>query len=165
MKHHVLHCGTVWFGTLLWLTALMAPAAAMSQDNPLGLKAHHITASVLDIDRATKWYQDMLGFKIVKQGSYQSGAMRFAELEIPGFGVGLIQLPGASGKTTTTASAQPSWVHIVFSVPDPNAAYQHLKQRHADVFTRAEPGPGPVTTFLIHDSEGNEIEIVAATPG
>ncbi len=33
-------------------------------DNPLQLRAHHATAAVKDIDRAVRWYRDVLGFTL-----------------------------------------------------------------------------------------------------
>ena len=131
---------------------------AQADRNPLGLKPHHATAAAADVDRAVKWYQDVLGFTLINRGSRQNGATQFADLEVPGFGIGLIQ----TGRATSAAAAGASgWVHIVFSVPDPDRAYTLLKMRGAEVTVRPNAPPGPIKTFLIHDSEGNEIEIVA----
>lgn len=145
------------------LLAAVLPVAAAEPVNPLQLKVHHITAAVTDIDRAVQWYQRVLGFRLVERGARNGGTFRFAELEIPGFGVALVQLAGAQAAPATDKPQAPDWVHIVFAVPDPQAAYTALKARGADVFTRG-PATSPVTTFLLHDSEGNEIEIVAAGP-
>ena len=135
-------------------------AGAQSDRNPLGLKPHHATASVVDLDRAIKWYQDILGFTIINRGSRQNGAFQFADLEVPGFGIGLIK---AGGSTSSAATGTSGWVHIVFSVPDPDRTYTLLKTRGAQVSIRPNAPPGPVKTFLLHDSEGNEIEIVAGS--
>jgi catechol 2,3-dioxygenase-like lactoylglutathione lyase family enzyme len=145
------------------LLAAVLPAVAAEPINPLQLKAHHITAAVTDIDRAVKWYREVLGLRLVERGERNGGAFRFAELEIPGFGVALVQLAGAQAAPATEKPQAPDWVHIVFAVPDPDAAYRELKARGADVFTRGTATP-PITTFLLRDSEGNEIEIVAAGP-
>jgi len=99
-----------------------------------------------------------VGFKVVNRGDRPNGT-RFADLEIPGFGIGLVQSPGASSPSTNAARS--GWVHIVFSVPEPARAHALLKARGADVSTRGNTPPADVTTFLVHDSEGNEIEIVA----
>jgi len=143
--------------------AAVLPAVAAEPANPLQLEAHHITAAVTDIDRAVKWYSEVLGFRLMQRGERNGGAFRFAELEIPGFGVALVQLAGAQVAPVTDKPQAPDWVHIVFAVPDPQAAYDALKARGADVYTRG-PATPPITTFLLHDSEGNEIEIVAAGP-
>jgi len=143
-----------------WLIVLLVagfcgPAAAQSTQNPLQLKPDHATASVANIDRAVRWYEDMLGFKVMNRGDRPNGS-RFADLAIPGFGIGLVQNPG----TPSANGARSGWIHIVFSVPDPARAFAMLKSRGADVATRGNPAPTQITTFLLHDSEGNEIEIV-----
>src|ERR1041384_485944 len=67
--------------------------SAQSTDNPLGLKPHHATAAVADLDRAVRWYEQMLGFRVVNRGDRPDGS-RFADLEMAGFGIGLVQNPG-----------------------------------------------------------------------
>jgi methylmalonyl-CoA/ethylmalonyl-CoA epimerase len=148
----------VWTSAAVLFVGVCASAAAQPAPDPLQLKPHHATAAVADIDRAVRWYQDVLGFKVVNRGDRPNGT-RFADLEIPGFGIGLVQSPGASSPSTNAARS--GWVHIVFSVPEPARAYALLKARGADVSTRGNTPPADVTTFLVHDSEGNEIEIVA----
>jgi quinoprotein glucose dehydrogenase len=131
-------------------------------DNPLRLRGHHVTASVKDIDRAVKWYQEVLGFTLAERGNRGNGMMQFAELKIPGFGVALVWLRDAP---TAPAPASPpmngaGWLHLVFAVPDVALAYRQLKQRGADVYLRPGQPAAPLTAFLLHDSEGNEIEIM-----
>jgi glyoxylase I family protein len=141
---------------ILYFAAFCSPAAAQSTPNPLQLRPDHATAAVADLERAIRWYQDVLGFTIVNRGERPNGS-RFADLEIPGYGIGLVQNPGTSPSTT---GARSGWIHIVFAVPDPARAFANLKSRGADVTTRGNPAPAQITTFLVHDSEGNEIEIV-----
>ena len=141
---------------VLLVMTLPRPAAAQSGPNPLQLRPDHATAAVADVDRAIRWYQEVLGFAIVNRGERQNGA-RFADLSIPGYGIGLVQNPGAAAPPPTTRSG---WLHIVFAVPDPARAYATLKARGADVSTRGNIAPAQITTFILHDSEGNEIEIV-----
>ena len=50
----------------------VATGEAVATDNPLGLTAHHITGSVIDIDRAVDWYQRVLGCRLLEQGSHQA---------------------------------------------------------------------------------------------
>jgi catechol 2,3-dioxygenase-like lactoylglutathione lyase family enzyme len=139
--------------------AASARAADSSPLNPLGLKAHHVTATVSDIERAVRWYREVLGLKVDDQGSRGDSGIKFAELSIPGFGVALIQLPGAMTRPRNAGEIVPNWMHIVFSVPDVPAAFKLLKSRGADAHTRDDSPP--TINFLLHDSEGNEIEIVA----
>jgi catechol 2,3-dioxygenase-like lactoylglutathione lyase family enzyme len=145
---------------LLILPNVRAGLLAQSgEENPLGLKAHHITAAVADVDRAVQWYREMLGFALLERGSHQNGAVQFAEMKIPGFGVALVQIQGQALPRPVTASSQPSWIHIVFSVADPDHTYRLLKERGAKVSTR-NPEGSPVTSFLVYDPDGNEIEIL-----
>jgi methylmalonyl-CoA/ethylmalonyl-CoA epimerase len=147
--------------------ALLIGTASASEaplQNPLRLQAHHITASVIDIDRAVKWYQDMLGFTLLERGTRQNGNFKFAELKIPGFGVALVQVGNPAPSAANRVIAPPDWVHIVFTVPDPDATFKLLKTRGADVFLRPGQPTSPIREFLMHDSEGNEIEIFPASP-
>ncbi len=145
-----------WTLGVAFLFCWSVSPAAQTSSNPLGLKAHHATAAVADLDRAVRWYQQMLGFAVINRGDRPNG-MRFADLQLPGYGIGLVQNPGAA---PPAVAARSGWIHIVFSVPDPAAAYATLKARGADVSVRGTPAPAQITTFLVHDSEGNEIEIV-----
>jgi catechol 2,3-dioxygenase-like lactoylglutathione lyase family enzyme len=141
--------------SLIFMVSLAGPSTPPA--NPLHLRAHHITANVADLDRAAAWYQRMLGFTVVERG--QHGALAFVELAAGEFGVALIKNPS----TTATANERtnvPHWVHIVFAVPDPNATYRLLQSKGATVHTRDDIVRGPVRSFLVKDSEGNEIEIV-----
>jgi methylmalonyl-CoA/ethylmalonyl-CoA epimerase len=140
---------------LLALT-VARPSAAQTPQNPLQLRPHHATAAVADLDRAIRWYQEMLGFTVATRGTRPDGG-RSADLEIPGYGVALVQYPGPAAPAPSRRSG---WVHIVFAVPDPARAYATLKERGADVSTRGTAAPSNITTFILHDSEGNEIEIV-----
>ena len=128
----------------------------------MGLVAHHVTASVSDVDRAVRWYTTVLGFAVRERGVRQNGAFEFAELSIPGFGVALVHIRSSAAAAPAPTAPQPAagWMHVVFSVTDADAAYRALKDKGADVWLRPQAPPGPVTTFLLHDSEGNEIEIV-----
>ena len=92
------HAGRVYWTCALAL--LFAGSAAAQDVNPLGLKAHHATASVADLDRAVRWYEQMLGFRAVNRGDRPNG-MRFADLEIPGYGIGLVQNPGPPASSST----------------------------------------------------------------
>jgi catechol 2,3-dioxygenase-like lactoylglutathione lyase family enzyme len=136
-------------------------ASAADPLNPLMLRPHHITAAVLDLDRAVNWYQQMLGFKIRQRGKH--GDIMFVELTIPGFGVALIKEPAGGQVGPTAADGAPRWLHIVFSVPDSDAAYHALETKGASLAARRSPN-GHIQSFLITDSEGNELEIIEDSP-
>jgi catechol 2,3-dioxygenase-like lactoylglutathione lyase family enzyme len=159
----------IFCAATLLVIAFCSPGRAQSTQNPLQLKPHHATAAVADLDRAIRWYEQMLGFKVVNRGERPNG-MRFADLELaappshdgastgPLFGIGLVQNPATP--SPSTSAARSGWIHIVFSVPEPARAFATLKARGADITVRGNPAPAQVTTFLLHDIDGNEIEIV-----
>ena len=133
-------------------------------DNPLGMTLHRITARVVDIARATAWYRDVLGFTVGETGTALDGAMRYAHLHLPGVGISLVQLDLPATAVAPGQAVVPCWVHPVLQVADVPRAFELLKQRGAHVFTRGPAGAGPVSTFLLNDSEGNELEIVGVAP-
>ena len=135
--------------------------STQAMGNPLGLKAHHITARVRDIARATAWYRDVLGLEPAEHGERMDGAMKYATLRLPGFAVSLVQLAQPATEVVAAQPLVPDWVHIVFSVPDPDALYRSLQARGEHLAMHGPPPSGPVSSFLVYDSEGNEIEIVA----
>lgn len=132
-------------------------------ENPLGLKFERITARVKDIERATSWYRDKLGFRVGETGTTPNGLMKFAYLDLPGFGVSLVQLDMPAREVAPGEQLLPCWVHPVFKVSDPHSLYAELKERGVGVFTRGPTVPERITGFLFNDSEGNEIEIVSET--
>jgi catechol 2,3-dioxygenase-like lactoylglutathione lyase family enzyme len=147
------------WSVLFGLATFSISVNGLAAENPLGLKAHHVTAAVLDLNRAITWYQTILGFKLAQQGSH--GAMQFAVLSIPGFDVALVKTPEKTPSIPPGEQGAPRWVHIVFSAPDPNQLFNALKSRGEKPYTHGGGNSGPLTSFLIQDSEGNEIEIVA----
>ncbi|MEY4761849.1 MAG: Glyoxalase/Bleomycin resistance protein/Dioxygenase superfamily [Pseudomonadota bacterium] len=131
-------------------------------EKTLRIRAHHITAIVLDLSRAVDWYRRVLGMELVEQGVREPGPVRFAELSMPGFGVGLVELPSTATTVRPPGILAPSWLHIVFSVPDLAEARDLMHSRGAHV--RAQSAGGKLTALLVDDSEGNEIEFLPESP-
>lgn len=131
-------------------------------DNPLQLKPHHVTAQVKDLDTAVHWYESVLGFTVVERGSRGGGAMTYAELQISGYRIALVQMgkPAVGAAVTAGDASEPHWIHPAFTVPDADRAYHLVKDRGGKPFLRPGQASDPVTGFLIKDSEGNEIEIL-----
>ena len=59
-------------------------ACAQSASDPLELSLHHATASVADLNRAVKWYQEKLGFKVALRRQLNPDA-EIAWMVAPGF--------------------------------------------------------------------------------
>lgn len=138
--------------------------SAESEDasDALQLVPHHATATVEDIDRAVAWYRDVLGFKVAERGARGPSKIKFAELTIPGYGIGLVQFPGTTRLAEDVRVTHPIWMHIVFSVPDMAGAKRLLEQR--GVALRTNERDGRIQALTFKDSEGNQIELVPAAP-
>jgi hypothetical protein len=68
----------------------------------------------------------------------------------------------AASPSDTPVPGEARWMHVVFTVPDAERAFNELKARGANPFLRPGQPSNPVTTFLLNDSEGNELEITSA---
>jgi catechol 2,3-dioxygenase-like lactoylglutathione lyase family enzyme len=159
---HACRTPALFIASSLFTTQVSSTQVSVAADahNPLHLRAHHVTARVWDIDRAARWYRDILGFHIDQQG--QHGDVKFVELSIPGFGIALIKEPSTGSRPAVPNRDVPRWLHIVFSVPRIDLTYRDLEAKGASLAARKSPD-GHIQSFLITDSEGNEVEIIEDT--
>jgi catechol 2,3-dioxygenase-like lactoylglutathione lyase family enzyme len=128
--------------------------------NALGLKAHHITGRVRDIDAVVEWYTGILDLELVERGELMGGKMKYAVLAIPGYSISFVQFVDPGLGAASGPMPVPHWVHPVFSVADPDATYRLLESRGVRLSTHG-PKPPVVKVFQLFDCEGNPLEIVA----
>lgn len=128
--------------------------------NALGLKAHHITARVRDIDAIVAWYTGILDLQLVERGEMMGGRMKYAVLGLPGYSISFVQFDEPGRDAASGPMPIPHWVHPVFSVADPDATYRLLESRGVRLATHG-PKPPVVKVFQLFDCEGNQLEIVA----
>jgi hypothetical protein len=78
---------------------------------------------------------------------------------IPGFRIDLIQYKGSSRlQTPNPRYLRQGFIHIVFQVPDLQAAYKGLQEMKQDVEQETQP-KNELWGLRLHDPEGNEIEL------
>jgi catechol 2,3-dioxygenase-like lactoylglutathione lyase family enzyme len=144
-------------GSLLWVALGQSSAA---QAAPLtGLAPHHVTISVENLDREADWYVNVLGFKAEPRNGSNPNFL-YQHVIIPGYRVDLIQYKGSS----RPASVNPlylrqGWIHIAFSVADLAAAFKELQALNTDVRADNKDAKGVPTRLVVHDPEGNEMEL------
>jgi catechol 2,3-dioxygenase-like lactoylglutathione lyase family enzyme len=128
--------------------------------NTLGLKAHHITGRVGDINAIVTWYMEILDLQLIERGELLGGRMKYAVLGLPGYSISFVQFDDPERGVSSGPAPIPHWVHPVFSVADPDATYRLLENKGVRLATHG-PKPPIVKVFQLFDCEGNQIEIVA----
>jgi predicted enzyme related to lactoylglutathione lyase len=114
-----------------------------------------VTVHVTDIQRARRFYSEVLG---LKELSFQEKASR-AAFALPGTTVQLtmhIQAPGEGGREPGTVSG------IVFYHPDPVAACAEIRRRGGTVTTEPHEFANPFAKgvrAVVADPDGNEFLI------
>ena len=118
-----------------------------------GLEA--VTVHVTDIQRARKFYSEVLGLKEV---SYQANASR-AAFELPGTSTQLtmhIQAEGEGGRAPGTVSG------LIFAHRDPVAACAEIRKRGGTIVDEPHEFTNPFSTGVrgtIADPDGNQFLI------
>jgi catechol 2,3-dioxygenase-like lactoylglutathione lyase family enzyme len=157
-------------GALIIAANLVATLSLSAQagTESLELTSHHATASVADLNRAIKWYQEKLGFKVVTRRKLDTNT-EMAWMATPDYRIDLLQRKGSSKASPPKDHLMAQgWAHIVFSVRDADRTYAILKARGVEL-------PEPLATDdVFHakythfpDSEGNWLAIYQelARPG
>lgn len=131
--------------------ALAQPAVPSVQHFMMGI-------SVADLDKMTKWYVDMLGFKVAKD---LPGRLRFIEN-----GNERIELvytagskPGEQRPFPPAAGTQ-GYVQLTMEVPDLDAARTALAAKGAAPSAITPIPPLGIRVFFMRDPEGNIVELV-----
>lgn len=97
-----------------------------------------------DLDRAIKWYQDMLGFELL----YRVDEIAWCEMKTPVHGatVGLSQVEKPQGKGGAT---------LVFGVKDIDAARKNIESRGVRFDGKTMTIEGMVRLATFFDEDGN----------
>jgi catechol 2,3-dioxygenase-like lactoylglutathione lyase family enzyme len=155
---------------LLMLMRLSLPASMAAQaspvqlvppelPNPLHLIADHATASVADLHKEEQWYIHVLGFREVNH-IHPRRDFEACRVSIPGFSIDLVLQTGSRRSEKGAGNLEQGWLHVVFKTSALDQAYSALTSAHADVKAERD-AHGVVSRLIMHDPEGNEIEIFA----
>ena len=146
--------------------ALLLTSAALAQQPekdpqvpPVrGLVPDHAALSVANIQREAAWYERVLGFKVFSRFESDPNMIMW-HMVIPGYRIDLIQYKGSRRSAPVDPIyLRQGWLHVVFHVDDVAKAVQELQALHVDAIVNKDKGGIPIQ-ILLHDPEGNEIEI------
>ncbi|TWJ04533.1 catechol 2,3-dioxygenase-like lactoylglutathione lyase family enzyme [Mucilaginibacter frigoritolerans] len=132
---------------------------ANAQTNDLGLKVHHITLSVKNIDTMVYWYTHVLDLKLIRKSDES------ARIELDGFFIDMLQVKGSSRQPSQDLSTDDhmqaqGWRHLVFNTADFYKTYLLLKAKGV-VFPQVidEKNKTKIQGIFFKDPEGNVLEI------
>lgn len=140
-------------------TALAGGAPA----RPPALSVHHLQVSVADADALATWYVSKLGFEVTKRAG--AGNVKVVWIDIPGFRIGLAQVPGSTRPAEMNAVPPDDTKHqgyrqIHFSTPNVDAAYRSLSANGVRfVMPPQSFSPPGIRLATFADPEGNLISL------
>lgn len=148
--------GRLALGTILLVNGLSNAVRAQSP-GPLpaalsDIRIGHVTYSVQDLDREAEWYTRVLGFKETKRNERPNMSSR--NLENGHSRIDLIKYTGSKRIAADPVYLNQGMVHLALTVPDIPTAFAALKALNTDVKGK--------DVLILHDPEGNEIEIFPA---
>lgn len=122
--------------------------------NPLGIAdLHHVALHVTDLDTALAFYVDVLGFSVLPRPDFPNVG---AWLDVgTGRQIHLVEVP--TDKVPADVGQ-----HVALEIADADAAATVLAA--AGVEHRGPKRVGPATQVVLHDPDGNRIELNQPDP-
>lgn len=159
------------FGKIFSVIALFLLAtsslAAQEKQKPAAVTKNSgifFALSVADVDAASKWYQEKLGFKVLLSGEAPNKIAKFALLQTDGALLELIQHREAKPLALAAPSVKASHqIHGIFKVglvvEDIDGVYRALKEKQVVIAYDLMPAKDvPMRSFTIRDGEGNLVQ-------
>jgi catechol 2,3-dioxygenase-like lactoylglutathione lyase family enzyme len=136
----------------------------------MNLCHHHVGLSVSDLDKAKRWYADVLGmtpgfaFELAPfgvRGCFMEGhGTRMELFERAGSGGGI------GGQEPPQALLTRGYGHVAFATPDLDAAFAAVVAKGATPVWDPRPSPEPgVRMAFVADLDGNLVEFIETPAG
>ena len=139
------------------VAALAGGAAHAADANPLRLTPDHATASVADLDKESRWYEQVLGFQELSRFQNPAG-YTVLQMTIPGYRIDLVSAKASVRRSQGPGALNQGWLHLVFRTPAIDAAYARLTAQGVAVKVLRD-AKANITRLTFLDPEGNELEI------
>lgn len=126
--------------------------------NPLALRLDHVSFRVSDLDKAEKFYADVLGCRVIDRPDlgFPGRWMRVGEtVEIH-----LVTSADAIDEHASAPTPNGMANHVAFAVADLTAASNHLRRLGHEIGA-SEVG---LAQIFVHDPDGNVIELIERSP-
>lgn len=149
---------------------LLASCAPVAQEKATGPAVFgkpvgsFFALSVGDIQATTKWYEDKLGFRVLKTGTAWGDKVRFALLGADGAVIEIIQHKNAKPLSAVAPDITESFqLHGIFKmgviVADLDETYRRVKERGVPIAYEIMPARDiPYRSFSIRDNEKNLVQ-------
>lgn len=115
-------------------------------------KLNHVGIYVADLSKSIDFYQELFGFKTVKE--FTSGEAKIAMLDLGEGMLELVQRPGSPG-----TPPQGNWSHLALHDPDFNTTVQSLEEKGIE--TRQISMDNGAKLCFFRDPDGHVIEIMS----
>lgn len=131
---------------------------------------HHVGLSVSDIERASAWYRDVLGFEPGVRWEVGDGAVRIALVAAGGARIELFEARGGiagpdEGAGVMESLSRRGWKHLALEVPDLDAAVAEARAAGAGVIAEPEESEGGFRYAFLADPDGHHVELVGPSAG
>jgi catechol 2,3-dioxygenase-like lactoylglutathione lyase family enzyme len=133
----------------------------------MNIHHHHVGLSVSDLDKAKRWYADVLGMTQGFAFELPQFGVRGCFMEGHGTRVELFERDGSSGgiggQQPPQALLTRGYGHIAFAARDLDATFAELVARGATPVWDPRPSPEPgVRMAFVADLDGNLVEFIEA---
>ena len=119
----------------------------------LTLGFHHMAVQVHDVERALRFYRDVLGLSERARYLREDGSLRSVWVDVPGGGFLALEHTSSSPQASAFRTNTPGWLLLALRIPpEARAATEaHLAAHGVEIVHRSR------WTLYLRDPEGNRI--------